>query len=249
VTKLHQILAVERGQESRAQRRLTDLHRLVQTPAVISGISRKYQPLSDEPEAQLPDESTKVQILVPAVLDEMSRLLTRVYDLAATKEEANTAARADVKVGDEVLLADVPVGTLLFLEKRLDNVRTFIEKLPTLDPAEQWHYDSTTNAYATEPVRTARPKKQPRVLELSPATERHQAQVQVFNEDVVVGYWTTVKYSGAIPELVRATYLERVTELIAAVRKAREAANEVDVTDVRVGEQVFSYLFAPVPAS
>lgn len=246
-TKLHMIIAVERGAEARAQKRLTDLHRLVQTDAVIAGIARSYQPLSDDPAEELPPQSTKVQVRVPDVLAEMSRLLTRVYDLAVTKEKANTVARADVMLDDRVLLADLPVGALLFLEKRLDNVRTFIEKLPTLDPAEQWSFDTTANAYATPPVKTAKPRKVPRVLELSPATERHARAVQVFNEDVTVGYWTTVKFSGAIPESLKATYLDRVNTLIAAVRVAREAANEAEVErDANVGKAIFGYLFAPV---
>jgi hypothetical protein len=31
------------------------------------------------------------------------------------------------------------------------------------------------------------------------ATEKHPAQVEVYHEDVVVGQWKTVKFSGALP--------------------------------------------------
>lgn len=31
------------------------------------------------------------------------------------------------------------------------------------------------------------------------ATDKHPAQVEVYHEDVPVGYWTTVKFSGALP--------------------------------------------------
>jgi hypothetical protein len=31
------------------------------------------------------------------------------------------------------------------------------------------------------------------------ATEHHPAQTQLISEDVIVGWWETVKHSGAIP--------------------------------------------------
>ena len=78
---------------------------------------------------------------------------------------------------------------------------------------------------------------------LSEATEKHPAQVQVYHEDIVVGTWTTVRFSGALPATEIRAMLERVTKLREAVKMAREEANGLEVTDRRVGDAVFGYLF------
>ena len=48
-------------------------------------------------------------------------------------------------------------------------------------------------------MQTLRTKKVPRNHVKAEATEKHPAQVEVYYEDVAVGYWTTVKFSGALP--------------------------------------------------
>jgi hypothetical protein len=52
------------------------------------------------------------------VLRETSATLTRLFDVTPTKDWANCEARADVKVDGRVLVPDVPVAYLLFLEKQ-----------------------------------------------------------------------------------------------------------------------------------
>ena len=104
---------------------------------MLAGISRTYQPKDEEGE-QLPPESTRVQVQAEDVLRETAATLTRLFDVTATKDWANCTARADVKVDGRVLVADVPVSYLLFLEKQLTDLHTFVKKLPVLDAAESW---------------------------------------------------------------------------------------------------------------
>ncbi|MBB2911018.1 hypothetical protein FHS43_002283 [Streptosporangium becharense] len=241
MTKLNQILAVEKGVKSDVQRKVTDAYHTIQKTPLLSGISRSYQPIDDEGE-QLPPESTKVQVQAEGVLKDVGVTLTRLFDVTATKDWANCEARADVTVDGTVLLADVPVTYLLFLEKQLADLRTLIAKLPTLDPSETWTLDENTDTWRTEPVKTTRTKKVPRNHVLSEATDKHPAQVQVYNEDVVVGYWTKVSFSGALPQRRVNELLTRVQKLQDAVKYAREEANGIEVTDRRIGETVFRYL-------
>lgn len=124
--------------------------------------------------------------------------LTRLFDVTATKDWANRTAAADVVVDGTVLLPQVPVPYLLFLEKQLTDLHTFVRKLPVLDASEAWNLDPSTDAWKTDPVRTIRTKKVPRNHVKAEATEKHPAQVEVYYEDVPVGYWTTVKFSGAL---------------------------------------------------
>ncbi|WP_433173145.1 hypothetical protein [Actinoallomurus sp. CA-150999] len=242
VAKLNQIIAVEKGIKSGTLRDLTDAHHGLQKPALLSGISRTYQPKDEEGE-QLPPESTRVQVQADEVLRRTAEIMTRLFDVTATKDWANCEAKADVTVDGQTLLRDVPVTYLLFLEKQLTDLHTFVKKLPVLDAAETWALDESADAWRTEPVRTIRTKKVPRNHVKAEATEKHPAQVEVYYEDIAVGYWTTVKFSGALPARRVNELLERVEKLQQAVKFAREEANGAEVTDRRIGDVVFRYLF------
>ncbi|WP_344620071.1 hypothetical protein [Dactylosporangium salmoneum] len=242
MTKLNQIIAVEKGVKSRSFQDLTEAHHVLQKPALLAGISRTYRPKDEEGE-QLPPESTRVQVKAEEVLRQTGTILTRLFDVTATKDWTNCVARADVVVDGTPLLRDVPVSYLLFLEKQLADVLTFVRKLPVLDAAETWVYDASADTYATEPTQTTRTKKIPRNHVKAEATEKHPAQVEVYYEDVVIGYWKTIKFSGALPAKRVNELVERVEKLQAAVKFAREEANAVEVVEQETGEKVFRYLF------
>lgn len=242
VTTLSQIIAVTKGVKSQTLRDFTDAHRNVQKAPPLSGISRTYRPKDEEGE-QLPPESTRVQLSATDVLADIAKTLTRLFDVVLTQDAANTKARADIVVDGNVLVADVPVTYLLFLEKQLTDLYTFVDKLPVLDPAERWTFSDELGAYASDPVETIRSKKILRNHVKAEATEKHPAQVEVYTEDVPVGYWTTVKQSGALPAVRVKELRERVTKLQQAVKFAREQANGMEVTDAKAGEAVFGYLF------
>ncbi|MER6912833.1 hypothetical protein ABT354_14285 [Streptomyces sp. NPDC000594] len=242
MAKLNQIIAVEKGVKTKAHQELASTHHQLQKPALLAGIARTYQPKDEEGE-QLPPESTRVQVKAEDVLRTAAKSLTRLFDVTATKDWANCTARADVSVDGRVLVADVPVGYLLFLEKQLTEITSLIRKLPVLDASESWTQDPSTDAWKTEAVRTVRTKKVPRNHVKAEATEKHPAQVEVYYEDIPVGYWTTVKFSGALPARRVNELLERVERLQQAVKYAREEANGGEVADQRVGDAVFGYLF------
>lgn len=242
MAKLNQIIAVEKGVKSGSLRELTDAHHALQKPALLAGISRTYQPKDEEGE-QLPPESTRVQVKTEDVLRQTATVLTRLFDVTATKDWANCSAKADVVVDGRALLRDVPVSYLLFLEKQLVDLHTFVKKLPLLDAAEDWSFEESADCWRTDQVRTIRTKKVPRNHVKAEATEKHPAQVEVYYEDIAVGYWTTVKFSGALPARRVNELLDRVEKLQHAVKFAREEANGADVTDQTTGEVVFGYLF------
>lgn len=241
VTKLNQIIAIEKSVKHKAARALSDAGRELGKTALLSGISRTYLPKDEEGEP-LPPESTKVQRRVEDQLREVSTAMIRLFDVTATKDRTNSVAVADVVVDGETLLADVPVTYLLFLEKQLGELQAFVKALPVLDAAESWSFNEAADCFATEPVRTVRTKKVPRNHVKAEATEEHPAQVEVYYEDVPVGYWTTVRFSGAAPAKRVAVLSERLERLQQAVKFAREEANGAETVDERVGEKIFGYL-------
>jgi len=241
MTRLSQIIAVEKGVRADATRRVTDLHHNVQKPQLLTGLSRTYRPRAEDG-APLPPESTKVQLTADDVLAEAAQVMTRLFDVTLTKDTANTVAAADVMVDGRAVLVNVPVTYLLFLEKQLTDLHTFVAKLPVQDPSEDWEFSDTAGCYASRATSTVRTKKIPRNHVVAEATDKHPAQVQVYTEDVPEGDWTTVKFSGALPATRQRQLLERVVKLQHAVKYAREEANATEIHDVKAGEKVFGYL-------
>jgi hypothetical protein len=243
MTRLGQILAVEKGAKTDAYAQTTKLHHLLGKAPLQAGLTKVYAPEEDGGET-FPGEQVVVQVRVEEVLAAMAVSSTRLFNLTLTKDEANTQARADVVVDGQALLAGAPVTYLLFLEKQLQDMATTIKALPVLDPAERWDRDPNTGLYANEPTTTVRSKKIPRNHVKAKATDKHPEQVEVYYEDTTVGRWTTTRFSGAISPVRKATLVMRVTKLLDAVKQAREEANTIAVTDREAGEALFGYLLA-----
>ncbi len=241
--RLNQIIAIEKGIKARSQKDLTEAHHALQKPALLAGISRTYRPRDEEGE-QLPPEATKVQIKGEEIIRRTADVLVELFDVTAIKDFTNCRARADVVVDGKILLPGVPVTYLLFMEKQLVDLHTFIKKLPVLDAAESWGFDPSADCWATEPLQTSKTKKIPRNHVKAEATDKHPAQVEVYHEDVVVGYWKTVKFSGALPAKRVNELVERVEKLQQAVKFAREEANNVEADEQKPGRKVLNYLFA-----
>lgn len=242
MAKLNQILALEKGVKQRVHSAITQLHKAVQKPALMSGFRKVYH-RKDENGEQYPAERQKVQFSTPDVIAALTEDLTTLFDLTATKDVANCSATANVLVDDEVLLKDVPATYLLFMEKQLADLHTFFTKMAELDPGADWSKDESTGLYQTEPVETQRTAKLQRPIVLYDATPEHPAQTQLITEDVVVGQWSIVKYSGAIPPGEKKVIVARIDKLLSAVKCAREDANSREVVNQTTGKKVLDYLF------
>jgi len=242
MAKLNQIIAVQAGKKSQAKETLTEAYHKLKKTDLLSGIVRTYQP-KDEDGEPLPEERKQVQLKVNELIRQVARDLTDMYDVVATQDWANCQARADVTVDGRTLLRQVPVTHLLFLEKQLVDLRTFVDSLPTLDTAEEWEYKPESDSYVSRASRSHRTKKVPRNHIKYEATKEHPAQVEMYMEDVWVGTWTITKFSGAIPAATKNTMLDRVRKLLDAVKAAREEANGLDVHPQKVGATLLTYVF------
>lgn len=240
-TKLNQVIAVEKSVKQRNNDLVSELYKAVQKPALFNGFNKKYKPM-DEGGEQFAPENLKVQMNVEQALKDASRSLAELFDVTATKDFGNTKAKANVVVDGEVLLADAPATYLLFLEKQLTDLHTLVANLPVLDSAEDWTLDVNSGLYKTEPTQTAKTKKVQKPLVMYPATDKHPAQTQLITDDQTVGYWETVKMSGAIPVPEKNALLERLEKLQKAVKYAREEANVTQAEEVKVGDKLLSWL-------
>ena len=240
--KLNQIIAIAAGKKSQAHKVITEAYQTLQKPTLLDGISRTYKPKDDEGE-QLPPEKKLVQLKVKNCITDVTAALVELFDIVATQDFANCRAKANVVVEGKNVLTDVPVTTLLFLEKQLVDLHTFVEKLPTLDPSETWNFSSGADHFASEPYQTTKTKKVLKNHVKAEATKEHPAQVETYHEDVIVGTWTTIKFSGSIPAKERNDMLERVRKLQDAVKCAREEANGMEVEQQKMGASILQFVF------
>lgn len=243
VRKLNQHLANESQIKSETDKGTTLLQRVAEKPDLFSGFEKHYKSEAEVGGDQLPPESKKVQYMAEEVLRDTAALMARLFDFTATKDAANAGARADIIVGDTILVKDVPVTTLLFLEKQLDYIKAHITSLPVLDGADNWEYDGGLGQHKTGEIKTHRTKKVQKPLVLYPHSDKHPAQTVMITEDIIEGYWTTKKFSGAMKVPRKKEILERVSLLQQAVKIAREGANGVtEAPKFAIGDAVFEYL-------
>lgn len=242
--KLNQIIAIEKGVKSRTKTIVDDLYKAVQKPALFNGSNKSFTPNNDDGE-KLPAVNAKVQYESGAVLKAVQGALSDLMSVTARKDWTNMSACADIVVDGKVLVSKAPVTYLLFLEKQLTDIRTFLGKFPVLDDAENWTKDENSGLFKSDVIKTHRTKKVQKPLVLYDATDKHPAQTQIITEDEITGYWSEVKISGALQKPRYDLLIDRVETLIRAVKVAREEANmalEVDSPDV--GGALFGYLFA-----
>lgn len=243
--KLNQVIAVEKGSKTRLNDEFTAAYHVLQKPELLVGLARSYTPKEDGGDT-LPPENKKLVVRVEDILTQTAKVLTQLFDITATKDAANCNAKADIVLPGEKtpILTDVCVSHLLFLEKQLADLHTVVKKLPTLDPSENWTWSKEQNCYLTAPVETVKTKKVPKNHVKAEATDKHPAQVETYHEDVVQGTWKTIKLCGALPAERVASILERVEKLLAAVKTARQTANETEAPPREEGAKIFGYLFA-----
>ncbi len=244
--KLHEVVAVRKGVKSRTYGELTELYKKAQRAELYAGMTRVFKPKDDDGET-FPDEDKQVQLLAEDVLKKVRKIRTEYFDIEATQDFGNLEARADVKVDGQVVLEGIPVTLLIFLEKELNDLRTFVDAMPTLDESKTWSADPNSRLHRSETGITHKTKKVQRPIVLYDAVIKDDhaipAQTQLITEDVVTGHWHTTYLSGALPAPRKDALLERIEALRDAVKRARSRANDLEVERKELGAAVLGWLF------
>jgi hypothetical protein len=243
VPKLNQINAIVTARKGDAEKQLTELYKLIQKEQLFAGRERTYRPLDEVNGQKLPPESQRVQHRADDLIRQAREKWTELWNLVLTQDTGNQQARADLVVDGKTVLANVPVTTLLFLDKQVNDLETFVSKLPTPDPAEEWAHDPNTGLLRSRATESVRTSKEPTVIVKYPATTEHPAQTELFTKDVPVGNWTQILYSGCIPTDRKNAILARVRKLQDAIKLAKEQANLLDVERQKAGEPLLGFVF------
>ena len=240
--RLNQIIPILKTVKQNSDKAITEIYHAIQKSQLFLGFSKTYSPREEEGFVY-PGETNTVSYKVSDLLEVFTSSVGEFYDLAYTQDCANTIACADLVVDGEVLLANVPVTHLLFLEAQLNDVKTFASKLPTLPVDKTWIYSQEKGCYTTSPKETVKVKKITDFVIAAPATPEHPAQVREVSKDIVEGTWTTIEYSSAIQGDRAKQLLRRVDTLIRAVVQARQEANSLAIEQKKSSDKIFGYLF------
>lgn len=241
--KLNQINALVTARKGDAEKQVTELTKLIQKDALFAGRERTYRPLDELNGQKLPPESQRVQQRADDLVRQARTKWTELWNLVLTQDTGNQGARADIVVDGAVVLAGVPVTSLLFLDKQVSELEAFVAKLPTPDPAEEWAHDPNTGLLRGKASESLRTSKEPTVIVKYPATTEHPAQTELFTKDVPVGTWTQILYSGCVPTDRKNAILARVRKLQDAIKLAKEQANLTEVERQKAGEPLLDFVF------
>lgn len=252
-SKLHELLAVHKSFEGQAGKCRAELMNTFEKKRHHFEETRKSSRSLAEGEQFKVEEQKDIQTTVAEELKWVQGKLASVLDVGYQIDIANTGAKADVVLPDgEIILKDVPATALLQMEKRLNEIHQLVTVIPTLDPAKGFKLDSERgkHIYKARDVEKKRTKKEKKVLTAAPATDKHPAQVVVYDEDVQVGTILEQEWSSLITPATKSDVLENIEHLTRAVQKARAKANEfeVDTTATKIGGKMLEFIFKPLAA-
>jgi hypothetical protein len=242
--KLCQIIAIEDGTRKNDYADLTKSHHTLQKTDLFSGHIATYAPLTEDPALKQPDQRKAIQQNAPEIVRLTQVALAEMWNVVATKDIGNCSAKADIVVDDAKLAAGVPVTNLLFLEKQLGDLRTFVSKLPVLDPSKEWEYDANKGTYVSKyPEQRIKTRKVHKSLVKIPPGPHTPGDAEIITVDEPEGTWTQIDMSTAYPRDVIRQMLDRISKLQAAVKSAREEANSIMVEKSSFAESLLSYIF------
>lgn len=240
--RLNQVLAVLSGLQRDYKDTLTVADRHMSSQGDMVGHRKRYTP-RDEDGEKLPDTVAHVKARARQLVGQVAEKLAAYVDAVSSRDYTNTLARANVEIDGEVIFPDVPVPHLLFLEQLLTDLETWISRANTRDSAEKWRWNEDEKVWETAPIATNKTGVRKRAIVLYDATKEHPAQTQLIEESFVQGVWETVHFSGGMTPAEKEQLLKKIRDLLAAVRRAREAANMMPAENPAIGDKLKRYLF------
>jgi hypothetical protein len=248
--KLTALLGIANGNDgikARVKRVETDIYNLLKRPNLFSGFRKTYSPLDEENGERFPDEGEVLQHNVEDVLAELIPAMARAIDVQTMIDATNGQTLADLVIDrgavENLVIRNIPVTTLIWLEKKLAELKVIVAAAPELNPTKTWIFDEHEGVYVTPARLSIKTRKVPKALVMYPATDRHPAQVQAYNEDETIGHWSTTDMSGAMPSTRKRVLLDRIAVITEGVKTARETANaNAQVVEMEYGRELLEEL-------
>ena len=242
--KLHELIAVEPDLKGTAEKILQEsIVTFTKKDAHFMGHKKTYEKMFEEG-LSLPPEDKPVVETVPSKLKYTFGIVGKAVDALVSKEVTNTQAKANVVIEGQEFFQNIPAVVHINLENQFKKMRDMIDKVPTLDPSEDWKYDNGIKQYVANDKVTFRTEKVLKNHVKYDATKEHPAQVETYSQDIPVGKWLTKKFSGMLTPAEKSDMLERVDNVIRAFKEARERANDIPVQEMKIAGKLFDYILS-----
>jgi hypothetical protein len=244
--KLHQLLAVESDLKESLKLVMEETTKVFSSKHdLFFGSHRKYKPFDSEDNTEYPEDNSEMGSTVADRLAYTKGFVTPYIDAVLQKESTNQNAKAAIEIDGKPITGELPATFLLGLESRLKELRGVYKAIPTLSQGVKW--EPATNIgenvfKMSNPEKKLKTAKTFRHQILVEATEHHPAQVEKWDDTKDVGIYEKNIWSGLVTSATKAKLLKRIDTLIVAVKKARQKANNVDVSKVNVAEDLFNYI-------
>ena len=246
MAKLHELLAAEGAVKTQADKCRSDLMNTFEKKRHLFGEKTITFTPVEAGAVAVTEEQSDLQTTVTQELTWIAEIWSKALDASYQIAESNMGARADVVLDDGVvLMKDVPATALLELEKRAAEIFNLVQAVPTLDPAKGFKTDTARGVgiFRAREDNSTRTKKTVRPIVKYEATKDHPAQVDLIQEDIVIGRLQTQEWSGLITPAEKAEMLARAEELRRAFKTARSRANEAPADNTKVGNGILAYVF------
>lgn len=246
--QLHELLAVEQSLATNSANCLKSVTRNLSGKSLFSGLTKSHERFAeDEQHLTAATEVKEVQSTVDMQLDFLTTEMSKYFDTYAAKEATNQTAKADIIIDGRKLAENVPATVLLGMESKLAQLVEVYKALPTLDASVAWEAApeaSLPGIFRTKhAVETFQTQTEKKYNVVTPATQHQQAIVDKYDETTNVGKYTRVDFSGAITSFDKAERIARLGELIRAVKKARQRANQAEIVSFdNFGSALFSFI-------
>lgn len=249
--KLHELLAVLTSIDEEA-RKIVDETKVTFTKKahLFVGQSRRLTMFSESRAGENTIENKDVDETVMGKLGYMMKSLVRSINAAATREQTNAIASAEVMIDGQSLFGRaLPATALLMLEDKLRQIRSVVELVPTLEPGISWIPDPQfqDGRYCSAvPEISFREEKEVQHKILTEAIVRDgvgiPAQIEKWTANIRVGRYEAIKKSGTISPAQKSDILGRVDKLLRAVKSARARANATEIEDVKIGATIADFI-------
>lgn len=239
MTKLHELLAASKTVSDSWNTTYADALTKLGKPITFEGESVTLKMLEESESNKAIEAAAStyrpLKTSVVATLDYALGFFAKYEDHLLAKHETNAKAKADLQLDGVVIATGLTSNYLIELGKRLGKLRELALAAPTLDAGKPWTYDSGQGQWAAAPEITTKTEKIMVPVILSPATDKHPAQVKESTKDNTIGKFTRVKRCTALTALQKAGLITLIDKLILEAEMARQRANDTVVVTGQVG--------------
>lgn len=193
------------------------------------------------------------QTLTTTVIERLyyeNKFSIKNLDMQLQREVANTKAKATIELPGGAKIENVPVTFLMYFEKYLIQKRKTYLSIPTLDTTMKWEpadKEKLQGVHQTvKPESTNKTEKDRVVIVKFEATDKHPAQTELFDKDIIVGHYEKACKTGKFTPAQKHKLISYIDGCIVAVKRAKARANETIVEKEKIGKSLFDEMMKVV---